>query len=358
MGLSLKSLRVMEQVPKALTTRESPRGLEYIAMVFYAVLDILHVRDLVSLAAAFIILFAAADEAVRGPLATPAPDFSLEEKDPVLVEVGATAIRVSDARAQAVLEDVPPADRLPLSALFASGLVDTAADQVALAKAAEGAGIAESLEIKAELALARRKILSSAYLDLAVDRKVTDAAVQARYEQLVSDAAGDERMDLQRLLLGTQAEAEEFRNKILRGASMARLVTRFSLDESTKEQGGHLPDVHYKSLPTFMKEAVGPLRPGDVSAPIKAEEGWYLVRVEARSAVFMPPFEVIGPRIRQVLRDEVIAETVDQARSLVPIRTTLREDKPVDDQAVRGAGGGVVGTTTTIAAAGPLSTSW
>ncbi|MEM9421569.1 MAG: peptidylprolyl isomerase [Pseudomonadota bacterium] len=351
----------MNLVPKALTTRESPRGLEYIAMVFSAALDTVSVRDLLSVAGAFVILFSAAGEAVRGPLATPAPDLSLETTDPVLVEVGATPIRASDARAQAVLENVAPVDNLPLEALFSTGLVDTAADQVALAKAAEQVGLTDALEIKAELALARRKILSSAFLDLAVQQQVTDRAVRKRYDEMVATAAGDAKMDIQRILLETEEQAEEFRAKILRGASFSRLAKRFSKDASTMEQGGHMADLSLSAMPLFLKNAVSPLRAGDVSMPIETDEGWYLVRVEARVAVFMPPYSVMEPHIRRSLRDDVISATVDLARSQVPIRLTQPSPELKAKQKNRIVAedtSSLPTGTSTVMAVGAASSSW
>ena len=86
--------------------------------------------------------------------------------DPVVTQVGRVPLRLSDLRAQAGAAEASLAD------LKAQGIVTTAADQLALALVAEREGLHEALEVKAELALARRAVLAEAYLDLAVPLEV------------------------------------------------------------------------------------------------------------------------------------------------------------------------------------------
>lgn len=333
----------MNTVPHAPSPRGTPSGLEYAAMLVSAVQDSLSLRDFLAVAAAAVLIYTAAEDAATGPLARPAPDIALEKTDPVLAEVGATAIRLSDARAQAVLSGGGAAEVMAPAALFANGLVEEAADQVALAKAAEEAGLADALEIRAQLALARRRILSSAYLDLAVRRSVTDEAIRAAYAADVVQAKMDQRLDLQRILVATEGEAQELRQQIAQGTAFTRLAMAHSLDEQTRLQAGHIADLPRGTLPDALGTAIDQLPLGVVSDPIKGPNGWYLVRVEARSAVFMPPYEEMAPLISERLRAQVVATAVLEARSAVPIRTAAM---------------GPMAATTAAASAGSLAVSW
>jgi peptidyl-prolyl cis-trans isomerase C len=315
----------MMDLPKALSRRASPSGLEYVAMVVNAALDSVSLRDVMTIAGAAILLCAAAEEAVDGPLAMPAPQPALEDVDPVLVEVGTTALRVSDVRAQAIISDKPEATGLPPAALLESGVVEEAADQAALARAARREGLDGALEIRAQLALAERRILSSAYLDLIVSRQVTEDAVRAAYEQLRVEARLQERIELRRLVVSSRDEAERLAERIARGQSFDEMARRQSLDMETRGQGGLVGHVTLGSLPTPFAEAVAELGLGEVSKPIKGEAGWYLVTIDSRTGYRPPPFETVQPRIEQALREQVVAQTVAEARAAVPIRLAFRE---------------------------------
>lgn len=310
----------MKRVPTAISHRESPRGLEYLAMLFSAWLDHLSFKDIVVVGGAAVLLVSAATEAIEGPLAQPAPDPVLSLQDPVLAEVGATAIRVSDARAQAVLKPDLPREQLPPMALIETGLVEEAADQIALANAAEQYGIDKAREIQAELALARRRILSSAYLDMIVQEQVTEDAVQAAYNSAVEVAMADQEFDLRRIQVSNEAEALELKRRLALGVPFDELAEQKSLDEKTKDDGGFVGRVRMRDLPRPFAKAVRDLPIGEIAGPLRGDNGWYLLTVDARSALYLPTYAEMRETIEDNLRESIIAQTVNEARAAVPIR--------------------------------------
>ncbi|RFB06104.1 peptidylprolyl isomerase [Parvularcula marina] len=294
--------------------------LGYCGLITHRAVGSVGLRDLVLGAGAMALVLTAAEKAVDGPLAAPAPNPVLEARDPVLIAVGTTPIRLSDARAQAVISQVSDAEELPAPDLFQTGLVGEAADQVALAKLAEARGLEDALEVRAQLALARRRILSSALLDLAVNREVTEDQVRAVYDAEVAAAAADQTLILRRIQVSSMTEAEDILTRLGNGASFSEMARRRSLDMSTRNQGGDLGKVRLSDLPPSIADVLYDLPVGDVSIPVEGQEGWYLLTVDARSEVRLPPFEDVQENIERRLRDEVVTKTIAEARAAVPIR--------------------------------------
>lgn len=280
----------------------------------------LRFRDVVTGAGALALVFLAAEKAIEGPLVMPSPDPVLEREDPTLVAVGTTPIRLSDARAQAGVSPVRRPDSLPTLALFETGLVDEAADQVALAKLAEQEGLDKSLEVRAQLALARRRILSSALLDLAVSRQLSDEEIRAAYDAEVAAAAGDEILHLRRILVSSEEEAIDIAKRIEDGVSFADMARRRSLDAESRNVGGEMEPWRLSELPVDIAAAVRDLPVGATSAPIKGEEGWYLVTVDVRRALRLPGYDEMRVALERRLRDDIVARTIAEARAAVPIR--------------------------------------
>lgn len=283
------------------------------------------VRDLLLGAGAMSLIFTVAQEAVDGPMAMPTPDPVLEQDDPLLIAVGSTPIRLSDARAQAVISPISDAAEMPPTALFEIGLVDEAADQVALAEIAEARGLDQALEVRAQLALARRRILSSALLDLNVSRYVSEDQIRARYDALAAAAEADQVLRLRRIHVSSQKEAQDIRERLGRGISFAEMARRRSLDMTTRAEGGDLGKLRLSELPDGVASAVAALAVGEVSAPVEGGEGWYLLTVDSRSVLRLPPYETMRDRIEREMRDEVVARTIADARASVPIRVAGRE---------------------------------
>lgn len=298
------------------------RLVAYIALIKDRSLATVHLRDVVTGAGVMAFLFILAGEATNGPLATPQPNLQLEKQDPTLIAVGTTPIRLSDAMAQAEISPVavPEVSLAPME-LFEAGFVDEVADQVALAKQAEHQGLDQSLEVRAKLALARRQILSTALLDLAVSKSVSNEKVRATYEAEVAAAAADQIVHLRRILVSSPQEAHDIREAVLAGeVTFANMAKRRSLDMDSRDEGGQLPQLRMSELPQQIAASVDTLSIGDVSEPIKGEVGWYVLTVDARSALRLPPFEEVRDQIERHLREEVVAETIAEARAAVPIR--------------------------------------
>lgn len=236
--------------------------------------------------------------------------------DPVLVRVGDAAVRVSDLRAQAGAAGgaVSP------DTLVRQGYLDDATQQLALAQAAEADGLADALEVRAALALARRRVLSEAYLDLAVSRAVTRDAVRAAYEAEVRAARAHDRVSLRHVLTTTEEGANEALRRARRGERFARLAARLSQDEATKDQGGSFGMIHPNALPEGLREVAATAPLGALTGPVRTEAGYHVVRVDARRQVAVPPLGAREGAIREALRARAMREAAARAEASLRIK--------------------------------------
>ncbi len=100
-----------------------------------------------------------------------------------------------------------------------------------------------------------------------------------------------------------QAEAEEIRARLQRGADFATLARIHSADASAAK-GGDLGWMHEGMLAPAAEAVLQQLAPGEVSPPVTLLEGIALFRLEARRPPQLNPFEQVRERAEALLRRE------------------------------------------------------
>ncbi|MEM9810243.1 MAG: peptidylprolyl isomerase [Pseudomonadota bacterium] len=249
---------------------------------------------------------------------------TVELVDPVVASVGDDVIRVSDAIAQAAFFGDAPEDPSDLESLIASGTVDDAVNQVALARAARTEGIDEALEIRAALALAERQILAEAYLDQVTTDAVTDDAILSRYEDEAAELAEERMMRLSQIVVADEELAHRIAAALPR-QSFASVASKRSIDEASAGQGGRMGEIRARDLHPALAEAVTDLPVGGVSAPVETEQGWHIVKVEARRELRPAPLNERRPIIAAELKREAIVDALSNAREQAPMTIRTAE---------------------------------
>lgn len=269
---------------------------------------------------------AAAMETIRFDLVQPTRSAATSARtvDPVVASVGDEVLRLSDAYAHAGFVGAGQAG--DVTDLVASGLVREAADHLALAEAARDAGFANSLDIRAAVALAERQILAEAYLEQVATEAVTEDAIEARYAEKQAALASENVMRLSQIVVPTKEAAESIAARLPRG-DFAALARQRSIDEPTKKLGGSLGEVEAADLHPALAEAASALAVGGVSQPVETEAGWHVLKLESRRALRLPPLETLRDAITAELRQEAIAEAMQTARAMSPTR--LRDPQVV-----------------------------
>ncbi len=82
-----------------------------------------------------------------------------------------------------------------------------------------------------------------------------------------------------------EAELNNIRAKIVKGASFAAMAKKYSQDKPSAAKGGDLGWVTPNEIPTTLAQAMAKLKQGEVSEPVKTPDGWQIIEVTGRKSV-------------------------------------------------------------------------
>ena len=295
----------------------------------------------VVVALALLALSACADQRAREDIAetaraAPSDGFTLapplSETDPVVAEVGATPIHLSQVRREAASEGALDAALQPGDPVFEAAL-DVLIEQRLLALEAHRRGVHRDDEARRRLAIARERLLGNILVETAVAEAVTDEAARAMYAEQMRLTPAVEEVRARHILTATRREAEEAARLVTEGADFAQLAVQISRDPATRLEGG---DLGYFTaagiLPAFAAAAFDtPV--GAVSAPFQSESGWHVLKVEDRRDQPRPSFEDMRANILRFLTLQGIETLLRDIEREYPVRRlsarapeALRED--------------------------------
>jgi peptidyl-prolyl cis-trans isomerase C len=178
-------------------------------------------------------------------------------------------------------------------------------------QAAEKAGIDKQADVKQEIELARQGILVRALMaDHLKKNPVTDAKIQAEYDQIKKEQAGKQEYKLRHILVKEQKAAEDLTASIkAKKVTFEAAAKKDSLDPGSGKNGGELgwgPATNY--VPEFA-EAVQKLKKGQMTdKPVQTQFGWHIIQVEDTRDVKFPELAEVKPQIEEMMRQQQLAE--------------------------------------------------
>lgn len=138
-------------------------------------------------------------------------------------------------------------------------------------------------------------------------KSATVSVQQAKeaYEKNKDEFKVQEEVKASHILVKTEQEARDILAKLKAGADFAKLAAEHSQDPGSKSQGG---DLGYfprgRMVPEFEKAAFE-LRPGQISAPVKSQFGYHIIKVFDRKPPRQKSFEEVkGEFMDQMLRSK------------------------------------------------------
>ncbi len=107
--------------------------------------------------------------------------------------------------------------------------------------------------------------------------EITQAELEAYLEAHASELLDPLKVQVSVMLLPNSYAAKDLETQVNRGGSFPNFAKRYSIHEQSKEKGGDLGPYRKGLVPPEVDAAIHALKPGLVSAPIKTEDGYYLV---------------------------------------------------------------------------------
>ncbi len=131
--------------------------------------------------------------------------------------------------------------------------------------------------------------------NLTVDRQVyartkpTDEEIRAFWEENKERYVIPPRVWWHHILVATEAEAWDFRQRVISGEDFESLAQQFSLDTLSVARGGKMPPMtdRYEcgpllgTLPEFGKAIMG-MQEKELSKPMRTKHGWHIVQADYR----------------------------------------------------------------------------
>jgi peptidyl-prolyl cis-trans isomerase C len=219
--------------------------------------------------------------------------------DTIVATVNGTDITLGEL---IILREKLPAQyqALPDDLLF-KGLIDQAVQQTALEQAASAVtSKRDELWMKTD----RRSYLAGKALQAVVEVAVTDAALQAAYDEKHGNAPSAKEYSAQHILVDSEEKANALKTEIEGGADFGEVAKANSSDTGSAVNGGDLGWFGVGMMVKPFEDAVVAATPGTVVGPVQSDFGFHLIKVnEVRDAA--------KPTIDEV-RDE-LAGQIEQA---------------------------------------------
>jgi len=258
-------------------------------------------------------------------LAVTLGSFAASAQDKVVATVNGKNIteadmRLADAEIGADLGSLPPATRRRV-------LAEYLIEFQLFADAAEGDKLGAGASFDERMAYFKRRALRDSYFEKAVKASVSDAAAKTFYDDQVKLLKPEEEVQARHILVDAEDKAKELAEKIKGGADFAALAKENSKDPGSKDEGGMLGFFSRGQMVPQFEDAAFGLKKGEVSAPVKSQFGWHLIKVEDRRAKQPPTFEQVKDRILMSMIQKKAQDTLSQLRGKAKVEFVDAEIK-------------------------------
>lgn len=159
--------------------------------------------------------------------------------------------------------------------------------------------------------------------------QVTEQDIEAKYQAYVASLAKDATREVSHILVDSSARgaeaaakiANEIQAKLNQGESFEALVQQYSDDPLSKEAKGKLEGYSVGVFGDTFDKAVLGLSTGKVSAPIKTDAGYHLIRLDRIVAANILPLaemrEQLATEIKASQAENLYQDAINQGNELV-----------------------------------------
>jgi peptidyl-prolyl cis-trans isomerase C len=262
-----------------------------------------------------------------------------QDANPLVATVNGTEIRQSDL----VVAEEEAGQLPPMSADAKKDyLVQFMADMILITKAAEDKKLGDDPEFKKKLEFGRKKLLMEALLQATAKDAMTDAAMRKVYDDAVTKLPAEEEVHARHILFraaagdekaGKEAEAKAKAvvARLAKGEDFSKIANELTEDPSGKANGGDLGYFAKEQMvPEFANVAFS-LDKGKVSAPVKTQFGWHVIKTEDKRIKPKPSFEDVKPQIEQFVTRKAQADLVTSLRATAKIDKKYTVEAPKAD---------------------------
>lgn len=183
------------------------------------------------------------------------------------------------------------------------GILDQLIQQTVLSQL-----LGDSLPKRSQLALdnERRSLLAAEQIDKYLSEAISEDAINAAYKATYLDGTPETEFDASHILVETEEEANQLVSELNGGADFAELAKQKSTGPSGP-RGGALGWFGQGMMVPEFEQAVMAMDVGAVSAPVKTQFGWHVIKLNDTRQKDAPALEAV----RAELENQVAKQMVD-----------------------------------------------
>jgi foldase protein PrsA len=133
---------------------------------------------------------------------------------------------------------------------------------------------------------------------------VTPAAIQSYYNKNKAQFGTPERRDLLIVLTKDKGKAQQALAALKSGQSFAKVASRFSIDQASKNNGGKLLNVAKGQQEPAFDTAIFGAPKNKVEGPVKTQFGYYVFEVTKVTKAVQEPLSQAKPQIVSILKSQ------------------------------------------------------
>ena len=211
-------------------------------------------------------------------------------EDTVVAKINGVDIKQSDLDFAASeigpqLANFPPDDRRRM-------LLQFVMENELMAEAAVQAGLDSGPSFEDRLKYHKRRALRDAYFDKSARNAVPDEEAKKIYDAKVAGIKPEEEIHARHILVATEAEAKEVKERLMKGEDFATVAKEKSKDPSA--EGG---DLGFFGRGKMLKPFEDAAFAGEISDPVQTQFGWHIIKVEERRNRPLPTFDQVKDTI-------------------------------------------------------------
>lgn len=238
---------------------------------------------------------------LAAPMITHAQDGQQDLPQNTVVTVNGMAITYDDI-SMAEDELMGLVGQLPERQRFET-LVSFMVERLLAANVARAAGLENSAEVEKRVGFLKQKALQDVYVGQLLMERVNEASVTAYYQENIVDGPKQEEVRARHILVDSREEAEAVIAAVKNGGDFIELAKKRSKGPSGPG-GGDLGYFDRDAMVAPFSEAAFKLKKGKISAPVKTQFGWHVIKLEDRRTKPTPALDDVRDQIYQILISE------------------------------------------------------
>ncbi len=200
-----------------------------------------------------------------------------------------------------------------------------------MAESAEKAKLGSGADFENRMKYYKLRALRDTYFEKKIRDAVTDKEAKALYDLKVKSLPVQKEVRARHILVKTEDEAKKIAKELKGGADFGEMAKKHSKDHGG-QGGGDLGYFTHGQMVKEFEEAAFALEKGKVSAPVKTDFGWHLIKLEDKRDRNPPSFDEVKDQIKASLVQSNLQTSILEMRKAAKIEVVDADLKKALEQ--------------------------